>query len=87
MSCCPRPTGPIRPDEDPSPEDVEQFGKETTPCPDCGAEIYDEAEWCHKCGRVLGEAKDTKGLPTWAAWTALGVVAIMVTLALSGVLW
>lgn len=76
----------MRTDEDPSPEDVEKFSRETVPCPDCGAEIYDEAEWCHKCGRVLGEAKDTKGLPLWAVWTALGVVVGLVALALSGIL-
>ncbi len=75
----------MQPSEDPSPEDVEQFSKETFPCPDCGAEIYDEAEWCHKCGRVIGEAADAKGLPPWAAWTAAGVVVLLVGIIMAGV--
>lgn len=41
-------------DDDPQPEDVARFGGETTKCPKCKAEIYDDVQWCHKCGTVLG---------------------------------
>ncbi len=49
---------PIRDDDgindDPLEADLERFGTDTIPCPFCGARVYDEAEWCHKCGKVLG---------------------------------
>jgi hypothetical protein len=77
----------LRPDEDPSPEDVERFGSETVPCRGCGTEIYDEAEWCHNCGRAqsaAGDADDGEGgpdagIPPWAMLTAgLLVAAILI---------
>jgi ribosomal protein L37E len=59
-------------DEGPSAEDLERFGGETIRCRRCGTEVYDEAEWCHRCGEVLGE--DARRLPRWA-WVA-GIVAL-----------
>ena len=44
-------------DEDPSPADLERFGDEgdqTGWCPDCGAHVYDEAEFCPECGNQIG---------------------------------
>lgn len=77
----------MRPDENPSPEDVERFGSETVPCRGCGADIYDEAEWCHKCGRAQrasgddddGEGGKDAGIPPWAMVTAgLLVAAVLI---------
>ncbi len=38
------------PDEDPSSEDLERFGGETAFCPACGAQMWDQAEICPRCG-------------------------------------
>ena len=40
-------------DEDPSPEDLERFSRDTAFCPDCGAEVWDQAEVCSACGAYL----------------------------------
>lgn len=45
-------------DEEPSLEDMERFGGATRTCPECKAEVYDDAEICHECGHAFsGEAK------------------------------
>lgn len=65
-------------DEGPDEADLERFGSATVPCPKCGAAVYDEAEWCHKCGHVLGDGTDGKKMPVWVYITvavAVGVVA------------
>ncbi|MEL6330226.1 MAG: hypothetical protein AAFR38_11240 [Planctomycetota bacterium] len=36
--------------EGPSEADLERFGGETKRCPECGAEVYDQAAACHRCG-------------------------------------
>ena len=80
-------------DENPSEEDIARFGSETVPCAGCGAEIYDEAEWCHKCGRAqraAGDADDgeggaARGVPVWVMVTA-GVVVGGVLIAAMGLM-
>ncbi|MBM4109155.1 MAG: hypothetical protein FJ255_10165 [Phycisphaerae bacterium] len=67
-------------DEDPSPEDVQKFGGETVRCPACGAEVYDQAEWCHKCGAVLSESAGRT--PRWVWVTGLAVIAALVVFGL-----
>jgi hypothetical protein len=41
-------------DEGPSPEDLRRFGSATAYCPDCRAEIWDQADVCPKCYAYLG---------------------------------
>ena len=41
-------------DEGPSPEDLERFSDATAYCPDCGAEMWDQAEICPACGAAVG---------------------------------
>ncbi|MCH2135627.1 MAG: zinc ribbon domain-containing protein [Phycisphaerales bacterium] len=53
------------PDEGPSEADLDRFGDDDNAggfCPDCGAEVWDQAEFCQTCGgqiggRVLGRPK------------------------------
>jgi predicted nucleic acid-binding Zn ribbon protein len=71
------------PDEGPSPEDVRRFAAGEAFCPDCGAEIHDQAEVCPKCYAYLaGETsrfrpaeRDLRG-----RFIALTVVALILVL-------
>ncbi|MDX2017179.1 MAG: zinc ribbon domain-containing protein, partial [Planctomycetota bacterium] len=74
-------------DEGPQAEDLERFGHATVKCPKCGAEVYDEAEWCHKCGAVLSASEETgSSTPKWVMITAislaLGFILIVIVRAL-----
>lgn len=40
-------------DEGPSLEDLRRFGGDTAFCPECGEEIWDQAEFCPKCRSYL----------------------------------
>lgn len=82
---------PFRPDEDedPSDEDQVRFGEqaeETGTCPDCGAEIYDNADICPKCFAYIGGdtlAKLPTGRPRGRfhkQWIILLVVLLIVSL-------
>lgn len=41
-------------DEGPSLDDLNRFGGDTAYCPECGEEIWDQAEFCPKCRAHLG---------------------------------
>jgi hypothetical protein len=43
-------------DEGPSDADIERFSGETAHCPDCGAELWDQAEVCPSCFAYVGGA-------------------------------
>jgi predicted nucleic acid-binding Zn ribbon protein len=70
-------------DEGPSSEDVRRFAAGEAFCPDCGAEIHDQAEVCPKCYAYLaGETsrfrpaeRDLRG-----RFIALTVVALILVL-------
>lgn len=64
------------PDEDandPREEDLDQFSGVTRTCPECKAEVYDEAELCWKCGHAF--SGDPKPLPRWIIIVALILLA------------
>ncbi len=68
-------------DEDPSREDIERFGGETAWCPECGAEVWDMAEFCPSCGAQVGGRVLTRPpVDTWLArrWLILVAVAALV---------
>jgi hypothetical protein len=85
MSCC---GGRCKPDENfdpchegPSDSDVARFGGETRPCPECRADVYDESEWCPKCGHAFSAeemASATPGVKPWVVVTGVVVVAAFV---------
>ena len=58
--------------EGPSQADLERFSGVTRPCPQCGAELYDDVELCWKCGHALQEA------PGKAPWWIIAVAIVMV---------
>jgi hypothetical protein len=40
-------------DEGPSAEDIARFSEQSAHCPECGAEIWDQADICPKCYSYL----------------------------------
>lgn len=74
-------------DEGPQAEDLERFGHATVKCRKCGAEVYDEAEWCHKCGAVLAPDPDTGGgTPKWVMITAISLAVGFILFVIVGAL-
>lgn len=63
-------------DEGPSEADIERFSDATRKCPECGRDVYDEAEICPHCGHAF--SGEPKGTPAWVVVTAIIVVAALV---------
>ncbi|MBN2473078.1 MAG: zinc-ribbon domain-containing protein [Pirellulales bacterium] len=59
---------------------------ETVPCPQCGADVYEDAVQCPACGTyITHEANVWSGRPAW--WIVLGLLGILaVILTLAGAL-
>lgn len=76
--------------DDYDPDDPETYpqglyaddGPPTVPCPHCGADIFEDAEQCPKCGRYMSR-EDQPGGKSGAWWVlvvlALAAVAAWVT--------
>jgi hypothetical protein len=62
-------------DEGPSGEDLEKFGDETVRCRECGADVWDEAEMCPKCGAAMERGEVT--LKPWVKWTAIALLVLI----------
>ncbi|GIK19743.1 MAG: hypothetical protein DYG93_09015 [Leptolyngbya sp. PLA2] len=60
--------------EGPSAADLDRFGSEFVVCPECGFDVYDQAEVCPRCGRAL-TTLGGKGTPAWV----IVVVALVLT--------
>ncbi len=64
------------PDSDPQDED----SSDTIVCPECGADVYEDAEQCPVCGEYLiMDTRPWSGKPIW--WIALGILGIIATVA------
>ncbi len=69
-------------DEDPSPDDLERFSGETAFCPNCGAEVWDQAEVCSSCGAYLhGETVSEPPTQGWFRRRWLTLVAVVTAIA------
>ena len=70
-------------DEDPSPEDIERFGddRDTGYCPSCGAEIWDEAELCPKCGQFITAPSHRRPHERRRRTTLIVIVVVVMLLA------
>ena len=71
---------PRQVDDDPQPEDIARFGGDTSQCPKCKSHIYDDAEWCHKCGTVLGGSDAPSTMKLWHIVTVVLLVLAAVIL-------
>lgn len=71
--------------EEPSREDIEQFGEDSPSgvklCPNCGAEVYEDTVRCPICREYITPATPD----TWPLWFKLlgllGVIAVVIMLA------
>lgn len=61
--------------EGPSAADLDRFGDEMVTCPECGSDIYDQAEICPNCGRLLSGPE--KKLPLWTIAVAVLTIAML----------
>lgn len=64
--------------EGPSEKDLQDLGGLTRPCPSCGTHVYDDADWCYKCGSVLDGAGDSAENPEGKRLGLLLVVGLMI---------
>ena len=80
------PDDELRDDEYPDREDFDDEDEltETVPCPQCGADVYEDAPQCPICGEYVDRSTSAlAGRPLW--WIVLGVLGIAaVVVALSG---
>ena len=68
-------------------DDFDRDGVDTLPCPECGAEVYEEAEQCPVCGKYITfDTSPWQGKTT--AWIVLGLLGIVAVIwALSFAAW
>ena len=73
---------PMTFDEGPSDEDLEKLSDDTGYCPECGAEIWDEAPICPKCRAVLsGHTLRRPPMQDWFQRRWLAVMCLLLLLA------
>ena len=74
-------------DEGPSSEDLERFGDDTALCPDCGAEVWDEADICPKCFAYIGgQASRHAPLQRWVNRKSIILIVILLLIGF-GLMW
>ncbi len=62
-------------------EDLDAFpdedeSTETIVCPECGAEVYEDADRCPVCGQyIIPDTRFWSGKPIW--WIALGFLGLV----------
>ena len=51
-------------------DDTDDAGETTAPCPNCGRQIYDDAEQCPHCGYYITEEESSHTSKPW--WVMAG---------------
>lgn len=73
------PSDPLDDWEYPDP-DQDDDNSETVTCPQCGADVYEEADQCPACGTFLiPDTRVWSGRSFW--WIALGLLGILAVVA------
>lgn len=74
----------LRENEFPEEDAFDDDFSETVPCPQCGAEVYEDAVQCSHCGTYITHHTSVwSGRPAW--WILLGLLGVLaVILALAG---
>lgn len=70
-------------DDGPSQEDLRRFGGEHAYCPDCGAQVWDQADVCPKCYAYLGGDTARRRSTSKREWRKLVLVILLVALLIS----
>lgn len=71
------------PDDEPSDDDLDRFSDESGWCPDCGAEVWDEAWQCPHCGEVIeGRVSRTREEPAGREIGKRTVIALVILIVL-----
>ena len=68
-------------DEGPSLDDLNRFGGDTAYCPECGEEIWDQAEFCPRCRAFL--AGHTSSRPPEASAIQRRIIIAIAIIALA----
>ena len=74
----------MSPDDGPDADDLARFGGDTAFCPDCGAELWDQAEVCPACsslvgGRMIGRrGRRFRRARTWITVIAIVCLAALI---------
>jgi hypothetical protein len=70
----------------PDESDFDDDQSETLPCPDCGADVYEDAEQCPVCGNYLirdtNPLRDSSRPLAWLLVGLVGMAAVIVALLL-----
>jgi hypothetical protein len=75
-----RPGDELRDDEFPDEDDSQDESGQTILCPECGAEIYEEAVMCPVCEVFVTQVNSPwSGRPLW--WTVLGLLGMVALVA------
>jgi hypothetical protein len=73
-----RPDDELRDDEFPDEDDSDDGSSETVACPECGAEVYEDAVQCPVCGNyIMHQAGIWSGRPAW--WIILALLGVLAT--------
>lgn len=71
-----RPGREIDDDEYPDEDDLDDEISETLPCPECGAEVYEDSDRCPACGAYITQLTAT-GVGRLPWWAVLGLLAAL----------
>ena len=78
------PTDPLREEEYPDEDEFDDDASLTLPCPQCGADVYEDAPACPACGAyITHDTSQWSARPAW--WILLGILGVLAAmLALAG---
>ncbi|MHC4415290.1 MAG: hypothetical protein ACYS0G_08405 [Planctomycetota bacterium] len=65
-------------DEGPSPQDLERFDRSTASCPECGAQMWDQAEICPSCGEWVVAGRPPLKRSSRRGWIVLVAAIVLV---------
>ena len=71
--------------EYPDPDEGEDDGDETVPCPHCLRPVYEDAERCPSCGRYL--SREDRARPARRPWWVVAGVLVCLALVASWYVW
>lgn len=73
-------------DEDPSDDDIERFSSDTARCPECGEEVWDQADVCPECGAAMTDGPGSRSTIE-RHFTQKWIIVVVVILILAMLAW